>query len=115
MSSRRRLRYLAFAAPVLLGSCATESGSEPPANPVDVDPSIAREVAPAVSVPDPDELDPSVLDDLELNPEGIINAAVLLHGDGDVDAALDSGVFTRGELDAARAGLADGSLSYLFE
>lgn len=56
-----------------------------------------------------------MLDDPSLNPEGVINAAVLLHSGEDPSAALAAGAFTRAELDAARSGLADGSLDYLFD
>ena len=116
MGSSRRLRYLACACSLLLVSCGSAADPEPQAESVDADRSIARSVEegqPETSASDP--ADGSVLDDLGLNPEGVINAAVLLHSGGDADAALDAGAFTRAELDAARAGLADGSLDYLFE
>ena len=113
MGSSRRFRYLACACSLLLVSCGSGADPEPEAEAVDADRSIAR----SVEEPEPgtNASDGSLLDDVGLNPEGVINAAVLLRSGGDVDGALDTGAFTRAELDAARAGLADGSLDYLFE
>lgn len=94
---------------VVSAACGSGSGELPAADPVEADRSVARTVDEA-----PAE-EPSVLDDLTLNPEGVINAAVLLHSGGDVNTALAAGSFTRDELDAARLAIADGSLDYLFE
>lgn len=56
---------------------------------------------------------PVLADDVD--PMGVITAAVLLHTGGDVDEALATGSFTRRDLDAARRGLEDGSLDHLFD
>lgn len=63
------------------------------------------------------ETEPTVpaLADPNLNPEGVIFAAILLVTGGDVDVAMADGMFTRDDLDAAREGIADGSLAYLFD
>ena len=55
------------------------------------------------------------LADPSLTPEGGIFAAIVLATGGDVDGAMADGMFTRADLDAARAGVADGSLEYLFD
>ena len=107
-SNAVRLFVASVAAGVGVASCASGSSSAPPApEPVEADRSVAR------SVPSADS--PSVLTDSTLNPEGVINAAIALRTGGAVDAALEAGAFTRAELDAARAALADGSLDYLFD
>ena len=114
---RRWVSRLALALAVSLAAPACGSGdSDPVADPVDSDRGVARSVAeePTVSA-GPFDDEPAALTDPGLNPEGVINAAVVLWSDGDVDAAFAAGAFTRAELDAARAGLADGSLTYLFD
>jgi hypothetical protein len=113
---RRRHRWL-LAALVAAAACS-DGSSQPQAEPVDAGRSAARtvEAEPTTSdASDTDAFGSSVLDDAALNPEGVINAAVLLHSGGDVESALVAGAFTRDELDAARGGLADGSLAYLFD
>lgn len=99
-----------------LSACASHD-STPIADPVDIDRSAARSVAnaPQTTSGEGAPSEPSVLDDPRLNPEGVINAAVVLWTEGDVEAALLAGAFNRNELDAARAGLDDGSLTYLFD
>lgn len=115
---RRWAGGLALALAVSLSASACSSGgSDPVADPVDADRAVARAVTeePPTSAESPASNEPAALNDPGLNPEGVINAAVVLWSDGDVDAAFAAGAFTRDELDAARAGLADGSLAYLFE
>lgn len=107
---RRSLCTTVFAAVLVVATACGGGIDEPPtAEPVEADRSVARTVDQAPAQ------ESSVLDDLTLNPEGVINAAVLLHSGGDVGAALAAGSFTSDELDAARLAMADGSLDYLFE
>ena len=109
----RHATAAALAAAVFVGSaCSADDSPAPQAEPAAVSDSAARSVAiDTTSVEEPT----SVLDDPSVNPEGVIVAAVLLHSDGDIDAALADGAFSRADLDAAREALADGSLDYLFE
>ena len=114
-----RTALLALTIATLAVSCAVDEADEP----ADPTPTVDDAQSAARSVDEPDAADepaaeaepaPAVLDDA-LDPRGVITAAVLLHTGGDVDAALADGFFTRVELDAARAGLEDGSLDYLFD
>lgn len=115
-----RTAILAIMIVMAVGSCAIDQAESEPADSsstVDDDRSAARSVdEPTDDIEPTVEVEPAaaVLDDA-LDPRGVITAAVLLHTGGDVDAALADGFFTRLELDAARAGLEDGSLDYLFD
>ncbi len=100
---------------VLAVGCSSSGDPDPVAESNSPEGGAARSV-PAEDSSSLSVVDPSpVLDAPGVNPEGVINAAVLLHSGGDVDAALAQGAFSRVDLDAARAGLEDGSLGYLFE
>ncbi|MEM8706602.1 MAG: hypothetical protein AAGE98_09105 [Actinomycetota bacterium] len=107
--SRRLGRTVAVAGVLVLGACADET-AEPPI--AEADTSAARSVAVAET---PSSETVPVLADPEVNPEGVIFAAILLETGGDVDMAMADGMFTRDDLDAARDGLEDGSLAYLFD
>ena len=105
--------WVAIALLVVATGCGGSSDADPVAEPVPAADGAARAVADATTTVPPS--DASVLDRPGVNPEGVINAAVLLESGGDVDAALASGAFSRADLDAARDGLDDGSLGYLFD
>lgn len=110
--SRRLGRTVAFVGVLALGACADET-AEPPI--AEADSSAARSVAVAeTSTAETVDTVPALADP-GLNPEGVIFAAILLETGGDVDVAMADGMFTRDDLDAARAGLDDGSLAYLFD
>ena len=113
----------ALVAPVVALSVVSCAVNQADGEPVDATPTVddAQSAARSVDEAPADdgssaEVEPAaaVLDNA-LDPRGVITAAVLLHTGGDVDAALADGFFTRVELDAARAGLEDGSLDYLFD
>lgn len=111
-----RAAVAALVATSAIAGCATDADGEPagPADPV-----VGVERSATAATPDVDPIsadEPAVapLDD-DVDPQGMITAAVLLRTGGDVDAALAAGSFTRSDLDAARAGLADGSLDHLFD
>ena len=110
-----RLMRTATAAIVMmaLGGCVAAEDETPSADTdtsvVDADAAVER------SVTIVDEPTVAALADPSLNPEGVIFAAILLGTGGDVDVAMADGMFTRADLDAAREGIADGSLSYLFD
>lgn len=91
---------------MVLGGCSQSQDAEPVA---DADQAVERSVITDVEVTVASLADPS------LNPEGVIFAAIVLATGGDVDGAMADGMFTRADLDAARAGVADGSLEYLFD
>lgn len=46
----------------------------------------------------------------DVRPDGVVLAALLLAGGGDVEAAVADALVTPGEVDAAAAALADGTL-----
>ncbi|MEM9517803.1 MAG: hypothetical protein AAGA37_00650 [Actinomycetota bacterium] len=117
-------RSVVLAALVATAACASGSdGGEPTGSGTDVvdaDLGVARQVTDESSDIASTENDvgfvtPSFLDDPSLNPEGVINAAIVLQTGGDIEVAFADGAFTRDELDAARAALAAGSLDYLFD
>ena len=111
VSSARWRTVIAATAAFAALSCSTTDDSSPaPTTAAEPSASAARTVD-----SEPLITGASVLHDPSLNPEGVINAAVLLHSGGDTNAALAQGSFTRADLAAARAALADGSLDYLFE
>lgn len=97
-------------------SCGGGSTEEPDTGgPVAESQSVARTVDAVEPADEPaDDPVPSVLSG-DVDPMGVITAAVLLRTGGDVEAAFAAGSFTRADLDAARDGLADGSLDYLFD
>jgi len=98
--------FVVVAAMLAIGGCAAPRSS-PQTSPSSGSAGVARVVDSAVS-PSPDTVD-------EADPESVINAATLLWSGGDIDQAMSDGIFTRADLDAARAGLGDGSLDYLFD
>ena len=102
---------MALVVAVVACSPTEDSGPDPSGADRTPIPSIARTVD---AEPAPIEA-PAPFDDPAVDPEAAITAALMLHGGGDVDAALADGLFTRRDLDAARAALADGSLDHLFE
>ena len=107
-----RMLRIATAAIVVMafGGCATPDDEAPAA---ETDATADSAVERSVTL----QSEPTVpaLADPDLNPEGVIFAAIVLGTGGDVDLAMADGMFTRADLDAARAGIADGSLSYLFD
>ena len=109
----RRLHRIATTAIVMmaLGGCAAAEDETPvaEAEPAAADSAVER------SVTIESEPTVAVLADPGLNPEGVIFAAILLVTGGDIDVAMADGMFTREDLDAAREGIADGSLAYLFD
>ena len=115
-----RTALLALMVAAAAVSCSVDQADDGPADAtptVDDAQSAARSVdeSPAEDEPEVDAEPAAAVLDAALDPRGVITAAVLLHTGGDVDAALADGFFTRAELDAARAGLEDGSLDYLFD
>lgn len=114
ISISRRFGHAAVVAGVLMVSACSEESAEPSI--AEADSSAARSVAvAATAAAETTEDTVAVLADPGVNPEGVIFAAIALATGGDVDAGLADGAFTRADLDAARAGIDDGSLAYLFE
>ena len=106
MPVNRRHPILAAAAVVLLttacrGGPAVDAGDDGVPAPVD---DVARVVA-EDDAPGPADGD----------PESVVVAAMILSTGGDLEAALADGVVTTDDVDAARRGLADGSLDALFD
>ena len=101
-----------LAAGMLAASCAPQDADSSETDaPVAETQSAARTVDQADVEREPTT--PVLADDID--PMGVITAAVLLRTGGDVDEALATGSFTRKDLDAARRGLEDGSLDHLFD
>lgn len=107
----RMLRIATAAIVVMaLGGCVTPDDEAPAAEAVTTaDSAVERSVTLQSEPTVPALADPN------LNPEGVIFAAIVLGTGGDVDPAMADGMFTRDDLDAAREGIADGSLTYLFD
>lgn len=106
MPVSRRHPILAAAAAVLIaaacrGGAPADAGDDPLPEPVD---DVARVVADE-GAPGPAQGD----------PESVVVAAMILTTGGDLDAALADGVITADDVEAARRGLADGSLDALFD
>ena len=107
-----RTVLVALVVGVVAASCAGENaeGSDS-GDPVAESQSAARTVEQAEVEREPTT--PVLADDVD--PMGVITAAVLLRTGGDIDGAMAAGSFTRNDLDAARRGLEDGSLDHLFD
>lgn len=110
---RHRWAIVAAALALGLAGCSP-SADESPAPDADTPSDSAARSVETTSTTEAEATVPALADPT-LDPEGVIVAAVLLHTDGDLEMALADGAFTRRELDAARDGLADGSLDYLFD
>ena len=107
-----RTVLVALAIGLAATSCAAESSDRSDADaPVAESQSAARTVDQVEIEREPTT--PVLADDID--PMGVITAAVLLRTGGDIDEALATGSFTRRDLDAARRGLEDGSLDHLFD
>ncbi len=69
-----------------------------------------RDATGAVSVTTPIRVDPDGVDS-----ESVVIAAVLISSDGDLEQAIADGWINWVDAEAAKAGLADGSLAALFD